>query len=370
MTIRYATTTPPGDPFGQAISAWQEEVIEKTDGRVQFENYYSGTLLGTADMVTGLQSGVADLGFMLPSYYPDVLPVNAWIAGMGAAVSTDPARAVVANGAAAYEYLLGDTAARAEYESLGLTPLVATSSLAYHLLCNKEVSSLADAQGLRARSSGDIWTASIEQLGMTPIYIPFTDLYEAMQRGVADCAIAALQVFHDLKFDEVADHLIPVTLAQVQASTWAWNKDTWDSLDPEIQRVMHEATLTFFQVNGNAYLKGTTEAAKALTGEGGTVVIDDPGEEFFGIADQQRQDWIDRLSSRAPEGVDDPEQVIADYQARINYWNDAMDELGFPQNPTDVQSTIEAYLTSADTDLTAILDKFAEESVAATAPGR
>ena len=366
VVIKFAAISAEGDiPF---VQAFQDEVTEKTDGAVTFENYWSASLLGVEDMVQGLQGGVAEMGQVIPTYYPQDLPVNAWIAGMGAAVSTDPTRAVAAQGAAAYDYLMGDTGGRSEYEDAGLEPVAVTASPAYHALCTKPVEDLADAAGLRARSSGPMWTHTAEALGMISVDVAFTELYDSLQRGVVDCALLQIGGFHVLGLDEVASHFVPVTFAQLPSSSVVMNGDFWDQLTPETQAIIHEASATFFESAAYSWLERQVDAANEMIGEGNPVTVDEVSPELLEAADASRLEWVEGLPSTAPAGVDDPEGVVAAYQERIDYWNGVMDDLGYPQAPADVNGVMEAYRELDGVDLEEFMVKFREESVSSTAP--
>lgn len=367
VVIRVANFSSESGGLGTGIKAWQEEVREKTDGAVTFENYWSGSLLTTSDMLSGLQGGMAHLGLVIPSYYAQELPVNAWIAGMGAGASLAAERAVGAGGITAYEFLMSDGPARAEYESMGLTPLGATSSEGYTLMCTKPVNGPEDARGLRVRTSGDIWTRTIEALGMTAVDLPFNELYEGLQRGVIDCAVIALSALNSMSLEDVAPHVVPVPFAQLQASTWVWNLETWNSLDPEIQAVMHEATSTMFRATAEWFLNDSFETAKTSLGKDGKATVSDPGA-LIDVANEQQEEYVRDLPALAPDSVEDPDKVVENYLARLEYWNGVMTELSFGAEPATPEETLNSYLSLDQVDLDPLLERFHTEVVKATAP--
>lgn len=367
VVITVANFSSESGGLGTGIKAWQKEVTKRTEGAVTFENYWSGSLLGASDMLSGVQGGITDIGLVIPSYYPKELPVNAWIAGMGASASQAADRAVGAGGTAAYEFLMSDGPARAEYEAMGLTPLGATSSEGYTLMCNKPVNSKEDAQGLRVRSSGDIWTRTIEALGMTAVDIPFNELYEGLQRGVIDCAVIALSGLTSLGLEDVAPNVVPIPFAQLQASTWVWNSDTWNGLNQEVKRIMHEATTTMFRATAEWFLTDTFETAQTSLADGGKATVNDPGA-LVDIAKQQQEEYVRQLPDLAPDSVANPEQVVAGYIERREYWNEVMTELGSGAEPTTPAETLQSYLTLDQVDLGPLMKRFRDEVVLATAP--
>src|SRR5690606_1109227 len=109
--------------------------------------------------------------------------------------------------------------------------LQSTSTPAYNLLCNKPVNSLESAKGIRARAIGAVWSDTVEALGMTPVSIAWNEAYEGLQRGVFDCMVINPNQYADgLILKDVAPEYVPVTMAQLQSSTWVINLETWESL--------------------------------------------------------------------------------------------------------------------------------------------
>lgn len=69
--------------FGRAMVAWQASITEFTNGKITFENYWSSSLLNAISTLAGVRDGVADIGLIIPSYFPQDLPVGAWLFGLG-----------------------------------------------------------------------------------------------------------------------------------------------------------------------------------------------------------------------------------------------------------------------------------------------
>ena len=61
----------------QATKVWMAEVTKKSGGAVQFE-YFPAEQLGKAkDMLALTQSGVIDIGYVVPTYVQDKMPLTA-----------------------------------------------------------------------------------------------------------------------------------------------------------------------------------------------------------------------------------------------------------------------------------------------------
>ncbi|MBF0673344.1 MAG: C4-dicarboxylate TRAP transporter substrate-binding protein [Salinibacterium sp.] len=353
--------------FGAAMVKWEEAITERTDGKITFENYWSASLLGATDTLHGVRDGVADIGLIIPSYYPQELPVGSWISGLGNALSGSTVHDVAAGGAAAYENALTFEPLVEEYASHNLQVLQVSSSPAYNLLCTTPIESEADAQGKRGRSSGPAWTGTLEALGMQSVSLAFNEGYEGLQRGVIDCmVINPNQLVSGLQLKDVVTDFVPVTFAQLQASTFVMNKDVWDSFPVELQQIMHEesgkAALEIWQ----GYLDIEAGAGE-LIAAGDSIRTSDVGE-LEPIAQAQREGALKAMVDNAPASVSDPDAVIQEYMDRIDFWTSVLVDEGYEVAERTPEAILEAFAGLGDVDLSGYFEVFEEEFVSATMP--
>lgn len=79
--------------------------------------------------------------------------------------------------------------------------------------CNHPVNSMADLRGLKIRSYTPSMSALIQALGGTPVSLQFSEVYPALQRGVATCGITSPSSAHVANWAEVTTHILPLSLA-------------------------------------------------------------------------------------------------------------------------------------------------------------
>src|SRR5690606_24463977 len=123
------------------------------------------------------------------------------------------------------EFAWTDEATTEQFADQNLKVIHTYSSPAYNVLCTKPVESVDQAAGLRIRTSGDIWSASIEEIGGVPVSLPFNEAYEGLQRGVIDCVTVMPAAFLSFGFVEVAHEFVPITFAQTAGQTIVMNLD-------------------------------------------------------------------------------------------------------------------------------------------------
>ena len=59
------------------LQPWMDEVTKRTNGAVTFQRYPNQQLGKAADMLRLTQTGLADIGYIGPSYVSDKMPVSA-----------------------------------------------------------------------------------------------------------------------------------------------------------------------------------------------------------------------------------------------------------------------------------------------------
>lgn len=102
------------------------------------------------------------------------------------------------------------------------------------LFCKGEVSGIDDLAGKKIRTFSPTMAALVQELGGVSVSLPFSEVYPALQRGVADCAISGTINGYTAKWHEVTDHLVPLVVVwAVQGH--AANLDFWNDLSPDLQ---------------------------------------------------------------------------------------------------------------------------------------
>lgn len=85
-------------------------------------------------------------------------------------------------------------------------------------LCNADITSLADLDGLKVRSFTASMSTLLENLGATPVTLSFPEVYPALQRGVATCGVTSPTSSNTGKWPEVTTNLYPLSVSgSVQA---------------------------------------------------------------------------------------------------------------------------------------------------------
>ena len=110
--------------------------------------------------------------------------------------------------------------------------------------CKAEIKDLSDFKGLKIRSYTPSMSALVSYLGATPVTLQFKEVYPALQRGVADCAITSPTSGNTGKWPEVTTHFLPLGISW-SVNGHFMNLDKWNALSADEKTKMTTAFKEF-----------------------------------------------------------------------------------------------------------------------------
>lgn len=187
ITIRVADTLPPTHYFVRnATKYWMDEVAKRSDGALKIEYYGSGQLGKVDAMLTLTTSGLADVGYIPPSTYPDKMPLSG-VAELPGMYSTSCAATN------AYWRMANDGfLAQTEYKQLGVRVMFAAVLAPYQALTKAKFDSLQDLKGRKLRAAGGPQNDLVKRLDAVPVRIAAQEQFESLSRGTIDGSIYPL----------------------------------------------------------------------------------------------------------------------------------------------------------------------------------
>jgi TRAP-type C4-dicarboxylate transport system substrate-binding protein len=106
--------------------------------------------------------------------------------------------------------------------------------------CNAPIESVADLDGLKVRSFTPSMSAMLEFFGATPVTLQFSEVYPALQKGVASCGVTSPTSGNTGKWPEVTTHFLPLSVSGSVQGHFI-NLDAWNKFSPEEQAALTEA---------------------------------------------------------------------------------------------------------------------------------
>ena len=248
--LRVQSTSPPDDPWQEALEIFKEEVEDRSGGQITVDVFCCGELASnTVEEIEAIAQGDLD---------------GAFIAGQAVTVY-DPAPGIfnlpfLAADAEAYHRLLDAPEGQAIWEetlpALGLHPIVgAISNQGFRQLTNdvRPVRTPADVAGLRIRiPDNPMWHDVITTLGGDFVSMPFGDVPGALQQGVVDGQENPLNLIDAAGLQEFQDYLT-VWNYTANPIVFALTGSLWESLEPEAQEIIEESAIAASMWHREAY---------------------------------------------------------------------------------------------------------------------
>lgn len=253
VTLRVADVYPTGHPVAESTAKmFMEQARKASNGALDFQ-YYPAEQLGKGkDLLTLTQSGVVDIGLVVPSYVSDKMPLSAVSELPGGFASS-------CEGTMAMWRLSKDgVLAKSEYAPNGVRVLIVHAFAPFQMVTTKNFDGLKSVEGQKMRSLGAVMDSTIRKLKGTPIRIPAPEINEAMSRGTIDGGmmgyptVLSYDLARIVKFGTVGANFGGAVV------TYTISENKWRSLNAEQQKVLLAA--------GEAATKNGCEFAdKAVT---------------------------------------------------------------------------------------------------------
>ncbi len=317
--LRIASGAPPPHPATSHLYNALGEYLPEESGGALNGIFLGPEVVGLGGMKDGLQTGLVDVGNLLPLYFPAELP-NFALAGE-LSLSAKVPHAVAA---ALTEYTVNCASCQQELTTFGTIYLGSGSSDPYMLLTKTPVQTAEDLQGLRLRSGGAPYSRWAENFGAVPVSISVLETFEAMSQGTIDGTMASIGDLLAFRLVELVKGVTAVPLGTYfSTSNFATAKATWDDMSVEertaLARAANRANANFTQRWGYDFAGIATKAAEEA---GITFVEADPAlidaAAAFNDADRATAAQIaaDRFGmTDAPERVEEFMALVAKWEA-------------------------------------------------------
>ena len=294
----------------QLIVPWMNRVEELTDGRVAFEYFPGEALAKSKDLLDAAKNRIADVVYAAPLYISDRLPLSSIVALPGV-----PGNATEKS--AAYQALVDEMLAEAEFAREDVVPLMAVTVAGYEFNMNGPAIESADGiAGMKMRSSGGLQEKTVEALDGIPVQIAGPEVYAALQRGTVDGTITPLASVQPYAFDEVLESITTNADLGTFPITYVMNGDVWEGLPADVKDAMRQASL---EVN----------------------------ESFGNYVDQRTVTAEEELRAKGLELYELPPEILAEFRERTapiaEDWAAGLEERGYP-----AKKILEAWTASLD----------------------
>ena len=215
------------------IPILREQVAQRSGGRIQvtLSTHAERNLSGT-EIIRLVRSGQVEIGAGTLSTLSGDVPILDGIDLAGLSPDIAMARRIA-------EAVI--PVANRDLERFNTRILAIYPFPAQVVFCRQAFTSFSDLRGRRVRIFGNSLNDFFTALGAQAVSIGFPEVYSALERGVADCAITGSGSGAAARWPEVTTHINNMALSWA-LSGYIVNVQWWNRLDPQVRAFM-EATI-------------------------------------------------------------------------------------------------------------------------------
>lgn len=300
--MNLADAYPQTEFINQNMIKWGDEIRAATNGAVQINMHFAGSLFKNPEIKRAVQTGQVEFGTQLMQnlgtekrlFELDGLPffVTSYDEGQKLwEISRAPMAA----------YLQGQ----------GLRLLYAVPWPSQGFFVKKEVNSLADISGQRQRAYNEMTSSLAKYMQTVPTTVQMTELTQAMTTGT-------IQLFNTSPTSAVVFKAWEYTTHFYDTNAWLpkqmvfVNEAAFKKLSPQAQEAILKASASADKRGWEMSREKVDEARKELAAKGMKVVKPGPKlqAEFDKIGEQMLNDWLQKAD-------DDAKKVVAEFRKAV-----------------------------------------------------
>jgi len=304
ISLRLADSLPVGHvihdivtkPFIQAVAA-------RTNGRVQIGHFPAEQLGKAKDLLMLTQSGVVDIGYVVPSYASDKMPLTA-VAELPGSFRKS------CDGTNTYFALTrdGKILSSDEFAPNHIRPLITFMLPHYQVVLSsgRKIESVKDLEGAKIRTAGGALDLTMRAINAVPVRMAPPEIYQSMSRGTLDGALLPYQsvTSYDLtgllKSGTVDEPFGTVFI------TYSISEGKWAELPADVRQVLSEEGERITRESCKKFEQTEAASIEKVKAAGMRLVTFSPQDnaELDRTFEKVRQDWAAGLDSRGKPGTE------------------------------------------------------------------
>ncbi|ODT83689.1 MAG: ABC transporter substrate-binding protein [Pelagibacterium sp. SCN 64-44] len=273
--LSFANYMAPTHPYvAGAFQPFADLVAEKTGNALTVHLYNGGELgAGPDAQYDRVVEGVADLAVSLPGYTASNFPLTL-LTELPGVIDEQTGTGVIWKNIDLFQ---------PEYQRVKLIAL--WSSAANLLYTKKPVRSPADLAGLNIRVPSRNAGLLVEAWGGSPVSMPVSEIYTALQTGVIDGAMIDGTATTAFRLAEVTDYLTVGIESTISPFFIVMNRDQFNALPADQQAALEEAGLQASVLGNQTQLNVAAAGIKAFA--------DAPGKELITLSEDEARAFHD-----------------------------------------------------------------------------
>ena len=295
------------------LDVWADNVEQASDGRIKIDRFPSMQLGGRPpELMDQAIDGVADIVWTVVGYTPGRFPRTE--------VFELPFMMTNARAASRAYWEMFDSHMRdADFKDVEILGAWVHGPGIIHT--NKEVRVPSDMEGLKVRGGSRLVNSLLEKVGAEPVGMPVPAVPEGLSKGVIDGTTIPWEVTTALKIPElVGNHTeFEGNALYVLTFVLAMNKDRYDSLPADLQKVIDDNSGVEFSVFAGGVMEDNDAPARKIAAERGNNIVtisEADAAVWREVSDPIYAEWVLDMSEKGIDGqalIDEARMLIDTY---------------------------------------------------------
>ena len=310
--LTFTNWTSPTSPPGRATAKWVEMMESRTNGQVKVKVLYSATLLTGKNTIEGILRGVADVGMNVSSFRPERFPMLALL-----------------NYPHPYKHtMVPIRIAWDMYEKFDPPEFKGVRVISFSnnglgengcgFYGKFPVTVMMDLKGKEIRATGT-GVPALERLGAAPVFLPVSEIYEALQKNIIKGIYASFEIIQPFKFNEVIDYIAPFPAPGALMFTIV-NEKRFNAWPEHVKKVIEDMKMEHSEWAGN-FAHDAAQGGLSFALDSGvkmTTLSAEEKEQMMRILKPMRDEWLKETQERglpAQEWLDEFDRLLEKYNA-------------------------------------------------------
>ena len=318
-TLRATEFGPERGIRAETLKWLAEEISSASGGEMSMNITWGGALVKAREVLSGVGSGFADMGYAVSAYTPKRLPLYE-VLDLPFPNGSD----VWVGLRAAYELATTNENIQAEFAKNDVVYISNFTTGPVLLICKEPITSLEQLDGRKLRAAGQAYLANFGNFGATIVSFPQVEVYQALENGLVDCNQVYYSNLLAYRQYEVANNVLELNYGQLMSYPMIMNRNRFQSLPQEQQDVLTNSGGKAIDHVAQSMIESDAAVKEKLQAgvDGHTVNInslDESAVEKVAQAGENfLQEWIDEREAMglpAAEVVDQYTSLLAKYEA-------------------------------------------------------
>lgn len=350
----------PGNANSLPTERYAAAVEEWSGGKITVKIVYGSAII-QGNTAPAVADGRITYGSIIAQYDPSNMPTSAALVDLTFLSNALPFAGILQSYGMMMETGNQNEAAWQEQRDFGVEPgFIVSGAAPSGLFCREPRQSLADLSGVQTRTGGVVHARQVEGLGAANVSLPYSEMFEGLQRGIIDCALTSLST-------AVVAGIIPVAPNHttvhghnfaLTATNVAFDQVFWEEIPLEARQLLYDLQKVYIDASIRTAYLGAQEGLQTVADSGGVVLVMD--EELDAKLAAVNEELLIEL--RANPYFDDANAVVDTALAAQAKWDGIVDELGYTAMDPGWEQ-FGAWYDDAAIDLKPYIDRLYEETM-------